>query len=235
MLLVVVLGLALVPPFPSEHFDGIVDGVADLGTPFEALVEHVATWQPPATIQLDTLPLRRSVAWADVAASPALLRGELVLVSGSLLQRTTLPRVFNGETLEEWFVLKDGVTVVAYVLPPESAPTTRAAVRVLGRIYGTISATTRSGEERSWPAIVGVSLPLAKRSTGSFVFIGVVVAGAAIFFLIRRHVASRQSNVEGVLASLAEDADEGSAEPASLPSDPAAALEVLHEEHHEDT
>ena len=234
-IVVLVLGLVLVPPLSSEHLDGIVDGTGDLGTPFEAFVEHVSTWQPPATIQLDTLPLRRTVAWADVAASPAELRGELVLLSGSLLQRTSLPRSFNGVTLEEWFVLKDGVTVVAYVLSPESAPTSRAAVRVLGRIYGTISATTRGGERRTWPSIVGISLPLAERSTGSVVFIGVVVAGVALFFLIRRHVSSRHSNVEAVLASLAEDADEEGAEPRSLPSDPAAALEALHENHHEDT
>ena len=225
------------PPLTPAHearLETIVDGVADRGDGFAALVEHLSAWPAPETIQLDTLPLRRAVAWNEVVANPAGFRGDLVLLSGSLLQRTPLARTWDNRHFEEWFVLSGGVTVAAYVPAPASPPAHRSVVRVLARVYGTISAVTRGGEQRAWSAVVGIPMPQPADSSGSVLFIGLVVVGAAVFWLIRRHVAHRQSNVEAVLASLAQDADVEEARELSLPKDAADALEALREEHDDD-
>ena len=87
--------------------------------------------------------------------------------------------------------------------------------------------------ERSWPAIVGVSLASSGVATSessgieTIVLAGVVILGAAIFLLLRRAQGrSGGGDTAQALSALRRDADEGDVE-AELPADPAKALGAL--------
>ena len=202
---------------------------------FAALVEHLEKWPSPAEIDLDAEPLRRRVEWAEVVVGPSELRGELLLLEGTLAMRTPVEINWSNILLEEWFVESGSQMVIAFVPAGEIEPSLGGRVRVVGRLYTTLTETARDGVERTWPAIVGVSLASSGVATGeswgieTIVLAGVVIFGAAIFLLLRR--AQRRSgggDTAQALSALRRDADEEDAE-AELPADPAEALGALRQ------
>jgi len=207
--------------------------VGQRGDAFAALVEHLGAWPAPETIEIDAEPLRRQVDWAAVVQDPAVLRGELVLVTGTIAMRSTIELSYSQLAIEEWFIQVAQETLVAFVAVSQDASWSQGQrVTVLGRLYTTISERSRDGVERTWPALVGVPLRSqpAAGGSGPWILGGVVVFALGVFVLIRRAVKGPgRTSTDQALAALARDADvedEKTVE-ASLPDDPAEALGVL--------
>lgn len=225
-----------IPPLDEQQqarLNMAVDHAIARDDAFAALVEHMETWPPPAEIDLDAEPLRRRVDWAEVVEEPSELRGELLLLEGRLAMRTPMEITWSKIPLEEWFVESGSQMVIAFVPAREIEPSVGERVRVVGRLYTTLTETARDGVERSWPAIVGVSLASSGVATSessgieTIVLAGVVIFGAAIFLLLRR--AQRRSgggDTAQALSALRRDADVEDVE-AELPADPAEALGAL--------
>ena len=226
-----VVQAAVVPPLTQAdraRLDTAIDGVEQREEAFAALVEHVRSWPEAATIDLDELPLRRRIDAPAMREAPATMRGELVLLDGTLAQRTDLPRAWSGVT--EWFVRDEyGQTIIAFVSGNDASAGVGDRVRVLGRLYKPITMTSRDGLQRSWPAMVGVALearPMPGMAGNPVVLVlaGAVLLGAAAWVLLRRRVnRDGYGDVAEALAAIRRDADDEDVE-GSLPNDPADAL-----------
>ena len=225
---------AAVPPLTASEqlrLETAIDGVDRRDEAFAALVEHVRGWPVIDQAALDSLPLRRRVDGAAMEEQPQAMRGDLVLLDGTLAQRTDLPRPWQG--VDEWFVRDDfGETVIALVDGPLDAtqPNPGDRVRVLGRLYKPITQTSRDGVDRTWPALVGVRLQAAPEvgtSGGRLVVVlaGVVLLGALAWAVLRRRVQDGgHGDVAEALAAIRPDADEEEVDEGPLPGDPAEAL-----------
>ena len=143
--------------------------------------------------------------------------------------RTPLELSYTSLAMEEWFIRSGQDTVIAYVAAADGTWNPGEQVRVVGRFYTTISAKSRDGVNRSWPAIVGVPLVVSASGGGSapLVLAAAVILGAVFFLLLRRaQKGPGPAGTAQALAALRRDADEEEVE-AELPDDPADALEVL--------
>lgn len=224
-----------IPALTSEQqarLDMVVQESNGRDDPFAALVEHLETWPASDEIDLDTEPLRRSVDWGTIGSDPGAKSGELLLLKGTLLQRSDWEISYSKMPVQEWFIQSGSETVIAFVRVDEVQPRIGAGVSVIGRFYTTISATARDGIVRSWPAIVGVPVRVSEDAAVvlPLVLVGVVViAGAVVLWLRRGAMRSTSTNTAQALAALRQDADEEQVE-AELPDDPAEALGVLRHE-----
>ena len=225
---------AAVPPLTASEqlrLETAIDGVDRRDEAFAALVEHVRGWPVIDQAALDGLPLRRRVDGAAMEEQPQAMRGDLVLLDGTLAQRTDLPRPWQG--VDEWFV-RDGFgqTVIAFVDGDGNSGKPRAGdrVRVLGRLYKPITQTSRDGVDRTWPALVGVRLQAASAPglpAGRLVVVlaGVVLLGAVAWAVLRRRVqGDGHGDVAEALAAIRPDADDEEVDEGPLSGDPAEAL-----------
>ena len=195
---------------------------------FAMLRAHVLEWPEADGIDLDRLLLRRGLDVEALVEDPAVHRGELHLLDGTIAQSTKLSGSARG--FEEWFVReRDGETFIAFVPTTDSSATNGEGVRVLGRFYKLISAEGRDGVLRTWPALVGVALPASPVESAGIgpvgVLAGLVLAGAVAWaFLRRRAGRAGGGDVEHALAALRLNADEEDEEEKPLAGDPAEAL-----------
>lgn len=223
----------LAPLSPDERvrLETAVDRSEQREEAFATLRTHVLEWPGADGIDLDHLLLRRGLNTAALNEDPAVHRGELHLLDGTIAQSTKLSGSARG--FEEWFVRGvDGETFIAFV-PTTDPPAGRGEdVRVLGRFYKLISAEGRDGVLRTWPALVGMAMPASPGESGGVgpggLLAGLVLAGAVVWaFLRRRAGKAGGGDAEHALAALRLNADEEGEEDLEgkvLATDPAEAL-----------
>lgn len=159
--------------------------------------------------------------------------GRLVEIEGIIRQVSNLQGSGKGPLpLQEWAIeMTDGSIAIVVTTVESSGLTVGRRVGFLGRYSGSIETRSRDGQIRSWPLVIGRVRHLSDDGGWIGLPFFVLLLGGTVLFLRRRAATARHSSPiirEGRSGS--EDGGTGVevvAEPMSLPTDPADALEAL--------
>ena len=219
------------------------------------LLANAAQWTPGDEAGA-TIP-----DYAAILQTPADHRGELFLIEGDFAGRAQLigPLTRSGPwdgKLQEWVLLTDRkadeVAVVYLIDPPtpvDQPPATGAKVRLPARFYKVLHDRDQDGNPTDYLIFVGRGADVitsgsgGSTSAGSKILLLVVILMALCWFTLRKvkrqtWPSSRRTAQSSMARQAPGDGNNGDQEPSgpdeSLPEDPAKALDVLHDRHHDE-
>ena len=158
--------------------------------------------------------------------------GRLLGLEGVILQVSNL-RDSGSAPLREWAIeMTGGQIAIAVTTEASTNLMVGTQVRFLGRYAGQIETQSHDGRTRSWPLVIGRAdrVPNEGGWIGLPIFILLLLGGTVVFLRRRAAAAGDQSStIRGGGSDLTGVGTgvEVVAEPMSLPSDPADALEAL--------
>ena len=157
--------------------------------------------------------------------------GRLVALAGVIRQVSNL-QDSGSEPLREWAIeITGGQIAIAVTTEVSTDFMVGTRVRFLGRYAGQIESRSRDGRTRSWPLVIGRAHRVPSEGGWIGLPIFILLLGGTVVFLRRRAavIGDQSSMIREDGSSLAGVGTgvEVVAEPMSLPSDPADALEEL--------
>ena len=227
-LLLLITVLQCVPPLDTDEralLATAVDGEDHREPAWVSLVEHVARWTRWQGLG-QSLP-----GYDEIEKDPDTWRGELFILSGTLLDHHVLERPYD--IAEEWW-LRDaaGEPILVYVVQPGYRPPVGEETMCRARYYKQVGATARDVVHRFYPAFVGRSFRLPGSVMGyrqgthpGFYFYPLVGLLLLFYILLRKRL--RRSLVRSVSPLRRTGHDQPLDERDDLPEDPAEALRVL--------
>ncbi len=157
--------------------------------------------------------------------------GRLLGLEGVILQVSNL-RDSGSLPLYEWAIeMTGGQIAIAVTTEASTDLIVGTQVRFLGRYAGQIETRSHDGRTRSWPLVIGRAHRVPNEGGWIGLPIFILLLGGTVIFL-RRRAAAAGDQSSTIRAGGADLAGVGTgvevvAEPMSLPSDPADALEAL--------
>jgi len=228
---------AAAPPLTDEQLTRLetaYDGRDHREEAFIALLENMRDWDG----EQRNISVRLHPDIETMIEQPDRYRGNLVHLTGRVVQRTALPPPHEG--VVECFLRDDaGRPLLVYVIAPdrEADPLREGSrVDIVARFYKRVDFTARDGTRRSYAAFVGAHPRLITAAAGATGITSLAVLSIALLMMfivfalliaaIRRH---RSTSPRAPARRLARDAIPPELDDtADLPDDPADALSELH-------
>ena len=222
-------GVSIWPPEPV----GVALSARIAGGPFadaadpalQPIINEIRRWptEPWASTVGDTMD------FSGLAAPKQ--AGRLVALAGVIRQVSNL-QDSGSEPLREWAIeITGGQIAIAVTTEVSTDFMVGTRVRFLGRYAGQIESRSRDGRTRSWPLVIGRAHRVPSEGGWIGLPIFILLLGGTVVFLRRRAavIGDQSSMIRENGSSLAGVGTgvEVVAEPMSLPSDPADALEEL--------
>ena len=196
---------------------------------FAALCEAMLQVDP-TTVDSSSGTVTNGFDWDAAVSEPDAVRGDELRVQGMLQQSDALGRPWDA--YREWFVRTPGGRVVAVYVPQEDDAAPGSDVLVAGRFYKRIEAVSRDGATRTYPAVVGRSLPPAADLAGRPILLVILIVGlVACWFLVRLVTRPGRAHVpdsgSGFARLIQEEGGQDVSEEVGLPDDVTGALDEL--------
>jgi hypothetical protein len=234
-ILVIAVPLGAMPPLTDQQrtrLETAHDGRDHREEAFMALVENLRAWDGT----IGNVPVRLEPDIDAKLNDPDRFRGEIVRLTGRVVQVTPLPAPHDG--VLECFVRDErGRPMLVYLVPIAGGDAAhlreRSHIEIFARFYKRVDFTARDGQVRSYAAFVGAH-PRTVASAGGGVthlaIISIALPGLLIVMILlvlvirrQRKAGARKPSARLATESVPPILDDT----ADLPDDPAEALKEL--------
>ena len=217
---VLCLSMLLEMAVPPPSLEQVQDDTDVPDAAFVELVDYVQSMSHDGAVRVE-------IDHAAALAEPGRYRGLSITISGRLEQHRSLGRPFHS--VQEWFIRDEaGAPWAVYVIGCDPAVVRDGRhVTLTGVLYKRFQLRDRSGDVRSYPAMVAMNpiwtagpVPAAQGGRDIWMLLGLLGIGLIVVLVLGRRL-KRHSSIRPVIVVPDDD------EPMELPDEPAEALREL--------